>query len=127
LNYLKLTPKAYVKSLENLIIRTCKSVGVSNATTTEHTGVWVNDKKIAAIGVNIKRRWCSHGLCLNVCNDVSWFDYIVPCGLNGVGVTSIQDESKSKVSVDEVISAMISAMQEEWGCILEKSKLNSHF
>ena len=56
------------------------------------TGVWVGDRKIAAIGVRISNGVASHGIALNVSTDLSWFKHIIPCGAPDKGVTSVRDQ-----------------------------------
>ena len=72
---------AYVRGVEQTIIDTLADYGISAGRIPKLTGVWVDDCKIAAIGVHIGRWVTSHGFALNVSTDLSYFQYIVPCGL----------------------------------------------
>jgi lipoyl(octanoyl) transferase len=72
---------AYVRSIEQAIIDTLADYGIEAGRIPKLTGVWVGDRKIAAIGVHISRWVTSHGFALNVTTDLSYFQYIVPCGL----------------------------------------------
>jgi lipoyl(octanoyl) transferase len=72
---------AYVRAVEQTIIDTLADYGISAGRIPKLTGVWVDDSKIAAIGVHISRWVTSHGFALNVSTDLSYFQYIVPCGL----------------------------------------------
>ena len=72
---------AYVRAVEETIIATLAEYGIAAGRIPKLTGVWVDDRKIAAIGVHISRWVTSHGFALNVSTDLSYFQYIVPCGL----------------------------------------------
>jgi lipoyl(octanoyl) transferase len=72
---------AYVRGVEQAIIDTVGEYGIEAGRIPKLTGVWVGDRKIAAIGVHISRWVTSHGFALNVSTDLSYFQYIVPCGL----------------------------------------------
>ena len=72
---------AFVRAVEQTIIDTLADYGIEAGRIPKLTGVWVGDRKIAAIGVHISRWVTSHGLALNVSTDMSYFQYIVPCGL----------------------------------------------
>jgi lipoyl(octanoyl) transferase len=72
---------AYVRGIEQAIIDTLADYGIEAGRIPKLTGVWVGDRKIAAIGVHISRWVTSHGFALNVTTDLSYFQYIVPCGL----------------------------------------------
>jgi len=72
---------AFVRAVEQTIIDTLGDYGIEAGRIPKLTGVWVGDRKIAAIGVHISRWVTSHGLALNVSTDLSYFQYIVPCGL----------------------------------------------
>jgi len=72
---------AYVRAIEEVLIATLAGFGIAAGRIPKLTGVWVDGRKIAAIGVHISRRVTSHGFALNVSTDLSYFQYIVPCGL----------------------------------------------
>ena len=73
--------EAYVRAIEQAIIDTLADFGVAAGRISKLTGVWVGERKIAAIGVHISRWVTSHGFALNVNTDLNYFHYIVPCGL----------------------------------------------
>ena len=72
---------AYVRAIEQVIIDTLADFGIAAGSIPKLTGVWVGERKIAAIGVHISRWVTSHGFALNVNTDLRYFQYIVPCGL----------------------------------------------
>jgi lipoyl(octanoyl) transferase len=80
----------YVRDLEEVLIRVAGDVGFEARRVKGMTGVWVDDQKVAAIGVRISRWITSHGFALNVATDLSFFNLIVPCGIDGRGVTSLR-------------------------------------
>jgi len=80
----------YVRDLEEVMIRTCSDHGVAAARVAGLTGAWVGEQKIGAIGVRIARWVTSHGFALNVSTDLAPFSLIVPCGIRGRGVTSLE-------------------------------------
>ena len=82
-------PVKYVRTVERIIIAVLADFGLAGRTPDGITGVWVDDAKIAAIGVKISRGVAYHGLALNVNTDLSYFDYIVPCGVEDLNVTSM--------------------------------------
>ncbi|NWH71517.1 LIP2M Octanoyltransferase, partial [Piaya cayana] len=82
------------------------------------TGIWVGDSKLCAIGVHCGHYITSHGLALNCCTDLSWFDHIVPCGLEGKGVTSLSRELGQHVTVDQVLQPFLDTFQEVFECTL---------
>ena len=85
----------YVRRLEEVLIRTCADFGIPAKRVAGLTGAWTEaapEAKIAAIGVHISRAVTSHGFALNVNNDLSFFDLIVPCGIAARPVTSMQKE-----------------------------------
>ena len=82
----------YLRQLEQALISTLCEFGVSAERNTGYTGVWTGGRKIASIGVHA-RDWVTwHGFALNVTTDLSYFDLIVPCGIDGVVMTSIARE-----------------------------------
>jgi lipoate-protein ligase B len=82
----------YLRKLEEVLINTLADFGIPGERNTSFTGVWTRGKKIASIGVHA-RDWVTwHGFALNVTTDLSYFELIVPCGINGVVMTSIARE-----------------------------------
>ncbi len=87
---------AYVRALEDAIVMALASAGLAAHGRADdgpdYTGVWVQDRKIASIGVHVQRGVTTHGLAVNVVNDLEPFSWITPCGLQGVQMTSVQRE-----------------------------------
>jgi len=93
----------YLRKLERVIIRALADYGLEGWHHPEYTGVWVGEKKIAALGVKFSSGWItSHGFALNVSTDLSWFDRITPCGIREYGVTSLERELRREVPMAEV-------------------------
>lgn len=94
---------AYLRELEEVIIRVCGDFGVEAGRHPDYTGVWVGGEKICAIGVKFSTGWItSHGFALNVKTDLSWFDRVTPCGIREHGVTSLQRELDRDVTLTSV-------------------------
>jgi lipoyl(octanoyl) transferase len=96
----------YVRDLEEVMIRTCADYAVVASRIEGLTGAWVGAEKIGAIGVRIARWVTSHGFALNVSTDLSPFDLIVPCGIRGRGVTSLERLTGSSVGLEEVMERL---------------------
>jgi lipoyl(octanoyl) transferase len=95
--------RRYVRTLEAAIIATAEAFGVSAARLPGHPGIWVDgERKLAAIGVRVKRGVTTHGLALNVTTDLRWFDEVIPCGIPDKGVTSLARELGRQVPMKAV-------------------------
>ena len=94
----------YLRNLEDVVIRTAADLGVEARRDPEHTGVWVGQNKIGAIGVKITRGITMHGFAFNVTTDLSMFQGIVPCGIQDRWVTSVAQETGERHSVKDVAS-----------------------
>lgn len=92
----------YLRWLESLLIELLESDGLSAERRQGLTGVWVQNRKIASIGVGVRHWITMHGFALNVCGDLSPFSEIVPCGIQGVEMTSIERETGEPISVVDV-------------------------
>src|SRR2546423_12243028 len=92
----------YLRWLEDLLVETLAGFGVTTTTRAGLTGVWVENRKIASIGVGVRHWITMHGFALNVCGDLAPFDRIVPCGIANVTMTSIEKETGHTRSVAEV-------------------------
>ena len=80
----------YVERLETLVIAVLAEFGIAGARDPRNRGVWIGAEKIAALGVRVTGHVTMHGVALNVCPDLSYYDGIVPCGIRGKGVASMQ-------------------------------------
>jgi lipoate-protein ligase B len=92
----------YLRNLEMSAIATLKDYSLQARRHPPYTGIWVGDRKIAAIGVAVRRAITYHGLALNVNTDLSYFKRIIPCGLSWADVTSMKRELGSEQSLDHV-------------------------
>ncbi|XP_077287288.1 lipoyl(octanoyl) transferase 2 [Arctopsyche grandis] len=111
LRHFKPSVKWYVCRLEETIIQTCKKLGIV-AERSPHTGVWVGNSKICALGVHISRGITTHGLALNCCTDLKWFSHIVPCGIEGKDVTSLSNELGSTVTIEDTLPTFLKSFEE---------------
>jgi lipoyl(octanoyl) transferase len=91
----------YLRQLEAVIIKTVANYGLTAYRLPKFTGVWLEGKKIAAIGIKVRRWITMHGFALNVCPDMSCFQNIVPCGIENKPVGSLA-EFVPNISVDQV-------------------------
>ena len=92
----------YLRKLEDLLIDLLLEFGIKGQKVEGKTGVWVGDRKIASIGVGVRKWVTMHGFALNVARDLSGFLNIIPCGLSGVRMTSISSEAGEEVTVETV-------------------------
>ena len=109
---------AYVSGVEQLLVDVLSDLGLAAGRLDRHTGVWVDPdgvrpRKIAAIGVRLSRARSMHGFALNVDPDLSWFGRIVPCGITGLGVTSLAEEGID-ASMREVVDHVARRAVERW-------------
>ena len=105
----------YVRNLEQSAIDTLADFGVATTRRPPHTGIWIEDRKIAAIGVAVRRAITYHGLALNVNTDLGYFERIVPCGLIWADVTSMQKELGSEQNLGAVRERFLHHFAEIFG------------
>lgn len=110
---------AYVGGVEQLLVDVLADLGLEAGRLERHTGVWVDPdgfrpRKIAAIGVRLSRARSMHGFALNVDPDLEWFARIVPCGITGLGVTSLAAEGID-VSMQQVVDLVAQRAAATWG------------
>jgi len=105
----------YVKNLELSAIRTLNDFGLVANRQPPYTGVWIGDRKIAAIGIAVRRCITFHGLALNVNTDLSYFNRIIPCGLSWADVTSMAGELGTDQSIERVRQNFLGHFAEVFG------------
>ncbi|MEO7923942.1 MAG: lipoyl(octanoyl) transferase LipB [Chitinophagaceae bacterium] len=98
----------YLRNLEEVILLTLAEYGIIGARSKGETGVWIEpgiagkERKICAIGVRCSRWITMHGFAFNINTDLSYFDYIIPCGISNKQVTSLEKETGNKMDITEV-------------------------
>ena len=103
--------KVYLERLQQTAVELLKDLDISARGISEKRGVWVGADKIASIGIGV-RKWVSfHGMSINVCNDLSLYSMIRPCGLD-VAMTSIEKVKQAKYSVEEIKNQFLIRFQE---------------
>ncbi|MBX9578256.1 MAG: lipoyl(octanoyl) transferase LipB [Chthoniobacterales bacterium] len=114
----------YLRLLEEVIIQTLAFYQLQGSRREGMTGVWVNNKKIASLGVGV-RKWISfHGLALNVCGDLEPFENITPCGLSGVQMTSMKQELESRNQGESIPRLDVLSVGNELSDIFERVVLS---
>ena len=113
----------YLRDLEEIIVGTLDHFGIVAFGNPNETGVWLdigskNERKICAMGIKVSRWVTMHGLALNVNTDLSYFEGIIPCGINNKGVTSINNELSQKVDLKKVREIMIKNFEKKFNVII---------
>jgi lipoyl(octanoyl) transferase len=118
LDNFNLSIKSYINNLEEVIIRTLKRYDIHSSRSDGATGVWldvenpVKARKICAIGVRTSHWVSMHGFAFNINTDLSYFEHIIPCGIQGRSVTSLQHELGKKLDMSEVKNFVLKEFEE---------------
>jgi len=102
LQELHLDINEYIRTLEQIGIELLEQLGVKSERRKGFPGLWKNDKKIASIGVRVSRQITHHGMAINIQNDLSIFETIIPCGLENIKMTSVLNETGKKHPMQEI-------------------------
>lgn len=111
----RLSPRRYVWLLEEAVIRLLAEYGVQAHRDAEYPGVWAGAEKVCALGIRIKERVSMHGLALNVQNDLTTFRTIVPCGIQGRGVTTMERLLDKRLDLTKVEADLVRHLMETLG------------
>ena len=129
LNYFEKDINLYLRNLEQVTINSLHSIGIEGATRVDgHTGVWVSgknwvaNKKVAALGIKLRRWVTMHGMSINVCPDMRYFQNIVPCGIRDKEVCSIANfDLPSQISVKDFSQSVLTEFSNIFDIDLEQS------
>ena len=99
----------FVRGLERVMTETLGAYGVRANAIEGLTGVWVGTRKIGSIGLHVSRGVTTHGLAINVNNDLQPFEWVVPCGIEGVSMTSLSRELGAEQDIDAFADALVAA------------------
>ncbi len=116
----------FLRQIEAALIHALDTVGIAAERAEGYTGVWTGGRKIASIGIHVKQWVTWHGFALNVTTDLSHFDLIVPCGIQGVLMTSVQRELGEKTPRDvwaRTLDAVVLGFGEEFGMVVQAASL----
>ncbi|MCS7052823.1 MAG: lipoyl(octanoyl) transferase LipB [Ignavibacterium sp.] len=102
----------YLRALEEVLIKVCDYYGLKAERNEKYTGVWIENRKIAAIGIKISRWVTMHGFAFNVNTNLSLFNGIIPCGIPDKEVTSLQKETGKTFSITEVKEIVLNYFSE---------------
>lgn len=115
--------KSYVRKIETTVINMSKEIlkdvkpELKVDVVKEYPGVWINDtSKIAAIGIHSKDSITSHGVAINCNTDLKWYDHIVPCGIEGKGITSYSKELKRDFTVGQAVPYFLESFRSVFKC-----------
>ena len=103
----KIGVKSYVAMIEKLISNILFDYGLKPHVPIKETGVWIDDRKIASIGIHVSRGVTMHGLAINVNTDLTYFDNIISCGIEGVKMTSMDKELGKKIRMNDIKKSLI--------------------
>ena len=103
----KIGVKKYISMIEKLISNILIDYGLEPQIPIKDTGVWIEDQKIASIGIHVTRGVTLHGLAINVNTDLSYFDNIISCGIKGVKMTSMDKELGKKIRMNDIKKSLI--------------------
>lgn len=117
----------YLRSLEEVIIKTLASYNIIGFRIAGRTGVWVgesnNERKICAIGIKASH-WCTmHGFAFNINTDLSYFDHIIPCGISDRGVVNLSELVQEPITVSEVKTRLATFFEEIFEVHLQPTEI----
>ena len=121
LDKLNLSIKDFIYNIEQILIQTVAHFGIVTGRLEGATGVWLEPehplkaRKIAAIGMKISKKVSMHGFALNINTNLDYFGYIIPCGLQDKGVTSLQKELGKEISMEEVMAVLLEEFESVFG------------
>lgn len=112
--------KAYITSLEQVLINLLSEFGIDSDRREGYPGVWTGGEKIASIGVSVKNGITMHGSALNVSTDLEGFSLIVPCGISDVRVTSMEKTLGAEVQMKDVVKSFIRQFETVFNTCIDK-------
>ncbi|MEW6194603.1 MAG: lipoyl(octanoyl) transferase LipB [Bacteroidota bacterium] len=105
----------YLRGLEEVIMKTCAEYGLQTERNPKYTGVWIDNRKIAAIGIKVSRWVTMHGFAFNISTDLNYFGGIIPCGIRGKDVASLSRELEKEIDPGEVKEKIVRHFAEIFG------------
>tara|TARA_B100000315_G_scaffold258486_1_gene310814 strand:- start:6056 stop:6826 length:771 start_codon:yes stop_codon:yes gene_type:complete len=113
-------PKTYMHLLEEVLIRLLHDFGLQAHRRNHCIGVWIADRKIAALGIHISRGVTMHGFALNIMNDLQAYDWIIPCGIEECKITTMAKELGKDVELPAVSDRLCTIFSEIFGIFFQQ-------
>ena len=113
----------WLRDLEETMVHVLSKFELEGYRFPPHTGVWVNNRKVAAIGIRVSRWVSMHGVALNCNNDLTPFSLIIPCGIKGFEVTSLSRETGRDVGIADAMPHVVSSFSDVFGLSFTPSSL----
>ncbi len=110
----------YLRNIEEALIGVCSDVGLVGRRNPGWTGVWIGERKVASIGIAVRRWVTMHGFALNVSTDLSRFTTINPCGLDAAIMTSLSREANRRITLDEIKPLTVARLSSVFGRTFER-------
>lgn len=105
----------FIHAIESALVQTCQDFGVDASIKDGLTGVWSGDRKLASIGVGVKKWISMHGFAINITNEsLSGFNHITPCGIQDVRMTTVNDEIEAKITTREFATTVVPHIENEF-------------
>ncbi len=114
----------YIRKLEIIGIELLGQLGIHSQQRKGFPGLWIGDKKIASIGVRVSKSITYHGMAINIQNDLSIFDLLIPCGLDGVEITSVLKETGKRYSMNELQKKLSQLLMKYFSSLEEQQVTN---
>jgi len=114
LTSLNLGISQYIRQLEDIGIELLNTLSISAERLKGKPGLWHNEKKIASIGVKVKKHITYHGMAININNDLDIFKNIIPCGIKNVRMTSAQNETQTTIDMDKLKQTISEIITRTW-------------
>jgi len=105
----------YVRQLEEIGIELLKTLSIDAERVKREPGLWTGEKKIVSLGVKVKRHITYHGMAINLSNDLEIFNNIIPCGIEGVRMTSVERETEKEVDMEQAKKSVSDIIISLWG------------
>lgn len=120
----RLGVREYIWKLEAAIIKLLLSLDIGGYRLAGYPGVWANEKKVCSMGIHVSHHITTHGFALNVTNDLRYFEYVRPCGLQGQVMTSISELLGHRVEMETIIEKLLPAFSETFclSCVQESDR-----
>ncbi len=114
----------FIRAIESALVSTCQDFGVDATIRDGLTGIWVEKRKLASIGVGVKKWVSMHGYAINITKEsLTGFNYIIPCGLQGISMTTVAQEANKDITVQEFAETTTKHLEAEFTKLMQQNTI----